>query len=104
MAQAARPSLRLCPAFARNSPLTRVRGEKFDLACSVLLLLLLILCPILTAIPQETQTISVREALRDADGDYIPDRLRETATCRGVLTSDPPGLVSAPSIRNLQHS
>src|ERR1700737_1687771 len=102
MAQAARPYLRLCPAFRRNSSLTRVRGEKFDLACSVLLLLLLILCPTLTAIAQETQTISVREALRDADGDYIPDRLGKTVTLTGVLTTDPLVLGSPACPVNLQ--
>jgi PAS domain S-box-containing protein len=72
------------------------------LACSVLLLLLLILCPTLTAIAQETQTISVRGALRDADGDYIPDRLGETVTLVGVLTSDPLVLGSAACLVNLQ--
>jgi PAS domain S-box-containing protein len=63
---------------------------------------LVTLCPTLTAIAQETQTISVKEALRDADGDYIPDRLGETVTLVGVLTSDPLVLGSAASLVTLQ--
>lgn len=38
---------------------------------------------------QEPQAIPIREALRDANGNYVPDRLGETVTLVGVLTTGP---------------
>jgi two-component system, cell cycle sensor histidine kinase and response regulator CckA len=54
------------------------------------------------AAAQEPKTIKVREALRDDDGNYIPDRLGETVTLVGVLTSDPLVLSPAASLISLQ--
>ncbi len=56
----------------------------------------------LTAATQEPKPISVREALRDDDRNYIPDRLGQTVTLVGVLTCDPLILSPAASLINLQ--
>jgi PAS domain S-box-containing protein len=54
------------------------------------------------ALAKPSQGTTVKEALRDNDGNYIPDRLGETVTLRGVLTSTPIVLSPSASLVTLQ--
>jgi PAS domain S-box-containing protein len=66
------------------------------------LLIISVLLSALTAATQEPKVVTVKEALRDEDRNYVPDRLGETVTLIGVLTSDPLILSPTASLINLQ--
>ena len=66
----------------------------------VLSLLLLLIPPG----PLVAESITIQEALRDKDGNYIPVRLGETVTLTGVLTSTPIVLSPAAGVVHLQDS
>jgi PAS domain S-box-containing protein len=53
---------------------------------------------------QEPRAVSVREAVRDLNGDLVPDRLGERVVLVGILTSHPLVVGTRASLVNLQDS
>ena len=96
-------------AFQRSAPglfpCRRGRGAAVDRALhSAFSSLLLLLIPTVPLLASSSESVTIKEALEDKEGHYIPDRLGETVTLTGVLTSGPIVLSPAAGLVHLQDS
>lgn len=82
MGKTCAPGLRRVPRFFASRPLNAISP-----AFTLPIVLIAILVFVLSAVAQQPKVITVAEALRDANGDYIPDRLGEIVSLRGVITA-----------------
>lgn len=90
-------------AFRRPAPglFSRFAGLA-SAAQRVLSVLLLIL--VVPRLAKSFESMTIKEALQDKDGKYVPDRLGQTVTLTGVLTSTPVVLSPGASLVHLQDS
>jgi len=91
-------------AFRRSAPgfFSRFVGPACAAERALSIFSSVLLLTLVVPLAKASESITIKQALVDKDGNYVPDRLGETVTLTGVLTSTPIVLSPGASLVHLQ--